>query len=53
MPANDRQTMEMPRHMPAGPEYWAASQFAHSRSASNMNLAAGAAALGRKKRAPF
>lgn len=53
MPAGEHRTVETPQRMPAGPEFWAASQFAHSRSARNMNLAAGAAALGRKKRAPF
>jgi hypothetical protein len=51
--AHEHPAAELPRRKPAGPEFWAASQFAHSKSAHNMNLAAESAALGRKKRAPF
>lgn len=53
MPAEEHEVAELPPHIPVGQEFWEASQFAQGKSARNMNLAAGAAALGRKKRSPF
>lgn len=53
MPPEDHRATKMPHRPPAGPEFLAAEQLAHSRSARNKNLAEEAAALGRTKRAPF
>jgi hypothetical protein len=53
MPADDHRTAKLPTRPPAGPEFLAASQFAHSRSARNKNFAREAAALGPARRARF
>jgi hypothetical protein len=53
MPADDHRSAKLPARPPAGPEFLAASQLAHSRSARNKNLAEEAAALGPAKRARF